>query len=732
MDEIKTNISKIFEQYTDIMSHSVPKRLSFSLNDSIGNSGKKRRISEEHDNAEKKVKQENSSFDISANGSITVPSSPWESRRLKADLIDAKSQITQLKQEIDRQTKVRNELEILYKSKVESLQSQVDHSTSKITDMEKHLINLRKREAHSREELTKLKNEMVLNKQNYEEMIHELTKENQDLNEDFNSEKNDLLNQIGELQRQLMEAEQNFKSEQEEYEAINDMYLALQEKMEKYENMERLLNTEQQKTLKLQQQVSELEYEISGYGEWKTLSKSVQGKLNNLSDLEKEVVRIRQENKNLRDSVGNKLILEEQVYDLKTRLENADKSSNENVNLKVQIATLEQELKTWRSIATDHCPSNVPQTAGSLRKHLEVILQNDLVLTSEKGSAKCEKNVLKDKLTELEMQQEMLQKTNNDLKVIVKRHQNIIQKLQKKLIIVAGERDCYKRLLDNYEKDLTISGNQTQNNNDNQTRLRIEMLERTVSGYKEMCANLEQELQMNKSHPEPALDSIVNDNYDKLRKELNSLRVENEKIKRRKEELELELEQRSLKGDFNTEKYKILHFMSNPAAEAYENNKNEIEKLQIEIERLKRKIVKLEENEQEMTIRMNDTNVTVNVKEVNVLRVQIQSLESKNQHLKEVYKAASQEFRDVCYMLFGFRVDRVGNANYRISSMYAETEEDYLNFRLNESGVLDMLETEYSISLADMMRTHLVTHNSLPAFLSSLTLDLFNKTTVMS
>ena len=65
----------------------------------------------------------------------------------------------------------------------------------------------------------------------------------------------------------------------------------------------------------------------------------------------------------------------------------------------------------------------------------------------------------------------------------------------------------------------------------------------------------------------------------------------------------------------------------------------------------------------------------------------------------------------------------------RISSLFAESEEEYLNFRLNESGVLDMLQTNYSVSLTDMMQKHLVARNSLPAFLSTLTLELFNKTT---
>lgn len=104
----------------------------------------------------------------------------------------------------------------------------------------------------------------------------------------------------------------------------------------------------------------------------------------------------------------------------------------------------------------------------------------------------------------------------------------------------------------------------------------------------------------------------------------------------------------------------------NPAAEAYEKSKTEIEKLQAEIERLKRKNKKLEEDQEEMTSRLNETqNLTVNVKEINSLRTKLESAETKMQHMKELYKNASLEFREVCYMLFGYRIDRVGNTNYR-------------------------------------------------------------------
>lgn len=112
------------------------------------------------------------------------------------------------------------------------------------------------------------------------------------------------------------------------------------------------------------------------------------------------------------------------------------------------------------------------------------------------------------------------------------------------------------------------------------------------------------------------------------------------------------------------------------------------------------------------------------------MKNKIQSLESKQQHYKELYRVASLEYRDVIYLLFGYRVDRIGNNNYRISSTYADSEDEYLNFRLNEVGELDMLESTYSNTLTDLVSNYLVGQSSMPAFLSSLTLELFNRSTV--
>lgn len=234
------------------------------------------------------------------------------------------------------------------------------------------------------------------------------------------------------------------------------------------------------------------------------------------------------------------------------------------------------------------------------------------------------------------------------------------------------------------------------------------------------------------------MNGMNKEQYERLRRDLDEARLENERLRRRKEEVELKYEQLALKSSTaaqdKRERLKVLHFQGNPADLAYEAHKQDVDKLRAEIERLKRTIRKMESDQEEVTRnRFNETtsNMTCNIREQTELRKQLDSLEAKNQHLKEVFKKASQEFREVVYMLFGYRVDRVGSSNYRLSSMYAENEEEYLNFRLNESSQLDLLESNYSASpaLADLLRP-LASHHSLPVFLSSLTLELFNRATV--
>jgi mitotic spindle assembly checkpoint protein MAD1 len=226
--------------------------------------------------------------------------------------------------------------------------------------------------------------------------------------------------------------------------------------------------------------------------------------------------------------------------------------------------------------------------------------------------------------------------------------------------------------------DLTITQTTSSNSQqDQQTKIRLEMLEKTVIGLKDLNGRLEQELKEAKESrgdADPSDEGIVSynsDQLDNLRKELFALRAENEKLNKRRNELEIENENLRLRsnnmngiGGFEDNRpIKILHFANNPADLAYANHTNDIDKLKAEIERLKIRNKKLEEGHDELT--KETMNMTMGVKENAQLKTQVQSLEAKIQQIKDVYKQANHDFREVCLFLFGYRIDRVGNRNYR-------------------------------------------------------------------
>lgn len=111
----------------------------------------------------------------------------------------------------------------------------------------------------------------------------------------------------------------------------------------------------------------------------------------------------------------------------------------------------------------------------------------------------------------LQQHTKILTKNNEDLKTSHKRNQAVFKRIQKKLFLVARERDCYKELIDNYEKDLTskfpcflnkflinlvlftVSGPIIASSPEAQLRLRLEMMEKSLNEYKELCSSLEKE-----------------------------------------------------------------------------------------------------------------------------------------------------------------------------------------------------------------------------------------------
>lgn len=264
-------------------------------------------------------------------------------------------------------------------------------------------------------------------------------------------------------------------------------------------------------------------------------------------------------------------------------------------------------------------------------------------------------------------------KQTESMEKSLKTHQAIVQKLQKKMKLVQMERDSQRQLLENYERDLTVTqGNAPPSSSavDIQNRIRIESLTNALQGYKELCGKLETEIAELRGNPSLASSDptvCTSEQFKTLRKDLEAVRIENEKLRKRKNELEIEIENLALRNNcMSDERVKVLHFKNNPASVAQELAANEVVKLKAEIERLKIRNRKLEEGNEDLTMRINETtNMTMNVRDLQKIKEDYTQLQAKYKDNEELFRKVNNELREVIYLLFGYKLDRHGTNNYK-------------------------------------------------------------------
>jgi mitotic spindle assembly checkpoint protein MAD1 len=205
------------------------------------------------------------------------------------------------------------------------------------------------------------------------------------------------------------------------------------------------------------------------------------------------------------------------------------------------------------------------------------------------------------------------------------------------------------------------------------------------------------------------------------------------------------LEQRLGKGEYDPHTTRVLHFKDNPKAIAKRRKRDkEIQKLKQEVKELRRQnellksatesdsvqaiLNELEKTKEELKKTKEQYNKLH--QRFNEAEIQFKEGEIRMQRLQEVCTKKIQEFKEACQSLFGYKIDFDDNLGkrYRLLSIYAEKETDFLLFHWSsKTKSMSLLETEFSKTLLPQM-SQFLKGNSIPAFLSDLTLRLFAKT----
>ncbi|CAH1274222.1 MAD1L1 [Branchiostoma lanceolatum] len=659
----------------------------------------------------------------------------------EGELLFTRSKVAKLETAITQLTTEKKRDKIEFEKGQETFRLQYERDLEQVNDLRHKLEFLVKEEKQAKEELAEERKKLTTIKTQMEKRIMVLQREKlcvqaelDELREASRSQISNLRNQVKRLEAELEMSDSELAEAQQQVQHHQGQAQARLEQVQQ-------LQEDRIRAVTAEHKVKELELQLNQVQESAAMAKLMSTRLSRYEQLEKENKKLLEQNKFYRETSENNQLLKEKLLSLETKYGRADHS---NLELIKEVEDLRGRLKQWEGI--DPSGGQIPRSPAEIAKWIAELQRKEVLLTEKTGQltssardSEAGQKAATGQLREVESQLfAATEKTNQQA--------DLIKKLQRRLLLVTKDRDSIRNILVSYESEVTRASS------DDAMLQRLQDSEEAAQRYQRHMASLEEEMQrvnaqaseerikahklevelsqMKAQTPAPAPNPISSQEVTMLRKKVEDLEKDRQKLVEEKEILEARVEQRHLQGDYDPTKTKVVHFGLNPTALRRQHRQEELEKLREECEKLRQQLRAAEEG--------GGADVTASIlqtpssKEMEDLKKQLTTAETKNTRLKEVFQQKIHEFRQACYMLLGYKVDVVKDNNYKLMSMYAERQEDCLMFQMVPGGELQLLETEFSNSQAVMMLVdlHLKTQHSIPAFLSALTLDLFSQQTI--
>ncbi|XP_056391618.1 mitotic spindle assembly checkpoint protein MAD1 isoform X2 [Hyla sarda] len=555
-----------------------------------------------------------------------------------------------------------------------------------------------------------------------------------------------LKGKVSELQLKVMNQEMQIKTQETEKQELNEQLEILRKKMQDSTHTTQALQELQVLTTDYELKIKTLEQKLSSQEQDAAIVKNMKSDLEKLPKIERELQQLREENSYHREMRENNALLKEEVESLRRAAERYDRMKEELVALELDKEKILKKLKSWENM--EQTTGLSIKTPDDISRQILAIQQREIKLKEENLSITNSARMFESARKKL--QEEQLKTQGNYLEEKKKReqHEALVRRLQKRVLLLSKERDGMRAILDSYDSELTPSEHNPQ--------LSRRLREAEENLQKVHAHNAEMEVQLSQALEETGLQkqraelltaelsllksqmsttdqsaSITSEAVNSLRLKIEELEAERGRLEEENRNLEMRLERLSLQGCYDPSKVKVIHFSMNPASKAKQQRKDEVQNLQEECNKL-RELVRILEGGAAVTDKLEVAgSIQTPIQEVTELKKQVESAELKNQRLREVFQTKIHEFRTVCYMLTGYRIDITTENQYRLTSMYAEHKDDNLLFKSTSpsGGKLQLLETNFSRTLNDFIDLHLHHQNSIPAFLSAVTLDLFSRQT---
>lgn len=662
----------------------------------------------------------------------------------RAEQIRSKSHIIQVEREKMQMQlshkRARVELERAASTSARSYEREVDRNQELLT----RIRQLQDREAEAEE---KMKEQLEHNRQCKQSLdaANKRLREKEDGLAEAGENISELKGRVSELQWTVMNQEMQLKGlESEKQELQEQLELQLRKWQEANQKIQEL-QAGQEARAEQEQKIKDLEQKLFLQEQDSAIVKNMKSELVRLPKMERELKQLKEENAYLREMRETNGLLREEVEGLQRKLSRQEKMQENLVDLELEKERLLAKLQSWERL--DQSTGLSIRSPEDLSRFVVELQQRELALKDRNGSITSSVREL-DKVRQ-QLQEEVRQVSAQLLEERKKRetHEALARRLQKRVLLLTKERDGMRAILGSYDSELTAAEYSPQltrrmreaedmvqkvHAHSSEMEAQLSQALEELGSQKQRADMLEMELKVLQAQAGPAEQSVLlsREEASELRVKVEELEGERSRLEEDKRRLEAQLEHLTLQGDYDQSKTKVLHLSANPAREAQQSRRQNQAQLQEECERLRKLVCALERGGP-VPADLEAAGLPSS-KEVAELRKQVESAELRNQRLKEVFQAKVQEFRKVCYTLTGYQVDITRESQYRLTSMYAERQDDCLVFKATgPAGTgMQLLETEFSRTVPELIELHLLRQDSIPAFLSALTLDLFSRQTL--
>ncbi|GFS85552.1 mitotic spindle assembly checkpoint protein MAD1 [Nephila pilipes] len=665
---------------------------------------------------------------VSESGMATPLESPESLKRklmyTVAELQTSKAKIQERESMISVLEPASKKLRVSLENELERYKRQAELSDMKIAGLEQKFLWSRKQMISAKQDVTK-----VENKKNSE--IEELQMEKVSLQQDISKfkikledVKSEKVETVRKLNMEIGSLELKVSMLSEEIEKSQEYIQSLKRKNSEIAETAALCNSYKEELKEVQIKNKELENKIEANKDAALIISSRLNDLKTLNELQKENHILKEEVSKYKES--NVMLYQEKMWSLQEKLSKAERKCVAVAKLQAENEQMKAKISQWEEMFDDKSSYKSP---SAFSRKLSEYQQKEALLTNKLSHLSSHCEILEKQMLEKDTMIKSLNHKLEQAQLSISRQDSVLKRLQRKILFLSKEKDNCRKLLDSYLSEATVSGIAL-------NAAQINHLEEMNVEYKKALEKSEKEIDIlneklrsnsNCREEEPEVTTLKDENSSLLSK-ISELQNENNEMKNRLSKQEPTKEESSGRGE------KIVHLRFNPLENANKKFTEQFHKLQEENDQLKKRIKVLEEEG------VAAVDVTMKVQQklesegadstLQSLKEQLAASERKVRFILENARLKSTEFREAVYRLLGYRIDVPMAETYKLSHVYADSRDDYLLFKINSEGV-QLVETEYSKQVSERMEMYLHQHDSFPAFLASLTMDLFSQQTFM-